>query len=123
MSQSKGKTITSWILQGVLALLFAAAASGKLTSNPQVSEMFEGWGYPMAFMLLVGVLELAGAIGLLIPRTAGLAAMGLVGMMIGAAVTHLTHAEGMQVLRPLLFMAPLIAIVLIRRPWPLNRAA
>ncbi len=123
MSQSKGKTITSWILQGVLALLFAAGASGKLTSNPQVSEMFEGWGYPMAFMLLVGVLELAGAIGLLIPRTAGLAAMGLVGMMIGAAVTHLTHAEGMQVLRPLLFMAPLIAIVLLRRPWPLNRAA
>ena len=123
MSQSKGKTIASWTLQVLLALLFAAAASGKLTSNPQVIEMFEGWGFPTSFMLLIGVLELAGAIGLLVPRTAGLAALGLIGLMIGGAATHLTHGEGLQVLRPILFLVPLVAIVLLRRPWPLKRYA
>lgn len=120
MGQSKRKTIISWVLQVLLALLFVAASAGKLTSNPQVVEMFESWGYPAGFMLLIGVLELAGAVGLLIPRTAGYAAMGLIGLMIGAALTHLLNNEGMQVLRPIAFMVPLIAIVLLRRPWPLK---
>jgi len=123
MSQSKGKTIVAWVLQGLLALLFVAAASGKLTANPQVIEMFEGWGYPRGFMLLIGVLELAGAIGLLIPRTNGHAAMGLIGLMIGAAVTHLIAGEGLQVLRPILFAAPLAVIVMLRHPWPFKPAA
>jgi putative oxidoreductase len=37
---------------------------------------------------LVGVLELAGAIGLLMSRLAGLAALGLVALMVGAVVTQ-----------------------------------
>ncbi len=38
---------------------------------------------------LVGALELAGAAGLLIPRLAGLAALGLVALMVGATITNL----------------------------------
>jgi len=120
MSLSKGKAITSWVLQVLLALLFVAASAGKLTSNAAVVEMFAGWGYPASFMLLIGALELLGAIGLLVPRTSGYAAMGLIGLMIGAAITHLANGEGLQVLRPILFAVPLAAIVLIRRPWPLK---
>ncbi|MGH3908681.1 MAG: DoxX family protein [Pseudonocardiaceae bacterium] len=37
-----------------------------------------------------GALELAGAIGLLIPRLCGLAALGLAGVMVGAIVIHLS---------------------------------
>ena len=118
MGESKAKTITSWILQVLLALLFLAAASGKLLGNPQIKEMFEVWGYSATFVLVIGVLELAGAVGLLIPRTAGLAALGLIGVMIGAAYTHLANAEGLQVLRPLIFMALLAGVVWLRRPWP-----
>jgi uncharacterized membrane protein YphA (DoxX/SURF4 family) len=122
VGQSKGWNIVVWVLQVLLAVLFILASSGKLTGNPQVVEMFEGWGYPAAFMLLIGVLELAGAVGLLIPKTAGHAAMGLIGLMIGAAATHIAAGEGLQVLRPIIFMVPLVAIVLLRRPWPLKSA-
>jgi uncharacterized membrane protein YphA (DoxX/SURF4 family) len=120
---SKRKAILLWVLQVLLALLFAAASLGKLTSHPQTVEMFENWGFPAAFMLIIGALELAGAIGLLIPRLAGHAAMGLLGVMIGAASTHVASGEGLQVLRPIVFMVPLVAIVLSRRPWPLKPAA
>ena len=120
MALSKGKTITTWVLQGLLALLFLAASAGKVAGNPQVAEMFEVWGYPAWFLLAIGILELAGAVGLLIPRTAGLAALGLIAIMIGAAYTHLANGEGLQVLRPILFMLPLAAIVWIRRPWPFS---
>ena len=36
------------------------------------------------------MIEIAGAIGLLIPRLCGLAALGLVGVMVGAVIAHLT---------------------------------
>ena len=120
MSTSRGKNITSWVLQILMALLFALGASGKLMGSPGVIEMFEGWGFPAGFHLVIGALELLGAIGLLIPRTAGYAALCLIGVMIGAAGTHLTAGEGLQVLRPIAFMVPLAIIVVLRRPWPLK---
>jgi uncharacterized membrane protein YphA (DoxX/SURF4 family) len=119
---SKGKTIASWVLQVVLAALFALAGLGKLTA-PAVVDQFSAWGFPDGFHLVIGVLELAGAIGLLIPRTVGYAAMGLFGLMIGAALTHLLNGEDLQVLRPLVFMVPLAVIVFLRRPWPLARTS
>jgi len=39
------------------------------------------------FRYMVGTLELAGGIDLLIPRLAGLAALGLTGVMVGATYT------------------------------------
>ncbi len=120
MARPKYKSIVSWVLQVLLALLFVAASAGKLTSNPAVLEMFERWGFPDGFHLVIGALELLGGLGLLIPRTAGYAAGGLIGIMIGAALTHLLSGEGLQVLRPLLFMALLAVVVSLRRPWPLQ---
>lgn len=120
MKQSKGKTILTWVAQVLLALLFVAAALGKLAGNPQWVERFRDYGYTDAFRLLIGSLEVAGALGLLISRTAGYAALGLLGIMIGASVTHLTHHEAVQLWRPIVFAVLLIMVVLIRRPWPLR---
>ncbi|MFQ5526754.1 MAG: DoxX family protein [Thermoanaerobaculia bacterium] len=64
---------------------------------------------------LIGVVELAGAIGLLIPKTTRWAAVGLVAVMLGAAYTHVSNGEGVQVLRPLIFMGGLAAILLLKR--------
>jgi uncharacterized membrane protein YphA (DoxX/SURF4 family) len=50
--------------------------------------LFEQIGAGQWFRFLVGVLELAGGIGLLIPRLAAPAAIGLMGLMIGAAFTQ-----------------------------------
>jgi uncharacterized membrane protein YphA (DoxX/SURF4 family) len=120
MNQSKVKTVLVWLAQIVLALLFAGAALGKLTSNPQLIEKFRAYGYPDGFCMLIGVLEAVGAIGLLIPPTAGYAAMGLFGIMIGASFTHLTHHEAAQLWRPIVFAVLLAFVIYSRKAWPVR---
>jgi putative oxidoreductase len=82
--------ITLWVLQVLLAVFFVvAAALPKLTGQEVAVQIFDQIGAGQWFRYLVGALELAGGIGLLVPRLAGLAALGLVGVMIGAVVTQL----------------------------------
>jgi uncharacterized membrane protein YphA (DoxX/SURF4 family) len=118
MKQSNGTTVFAWIIRIVLALLFIGASLGKVTSNPHWIERFRAYGYPDGFCLLIGVLEAAGAIGLLIPRTAGYAAMGLFGIMLGAGVTQATHHEAAQLWRPIVFAVLLAIVIYLRKPWP-----
>ena len=103
MSSSKGRVIAAWVLVVVFAVLFLLAAAGKLTGA--ATPMFEGWGYPAWFALLIGVAELAGAVGLLVPKTTRWAILGLAVVMLGAVFTHVGNGEGAQVLRPLIFLA------------------
>ncbi|MBA2429869.1 MAG: DoxX family protein [Thermoleophilaceae bacterium] len=81
--------ITLWVVQILLAALFAFAGINKLLApQPEVVEGFTRIGLGQWFRYLTGGLELAGAIGLLIPRLSGLAALGLAGVMVGAVFAH-----------------------------------
>ena len=113
MNLSQGRAIISWVLAGLLALAFLAGAAGKLTGA--ATRTFAHWGYPAWFARLIGVLELAGAIGLLIPKTTRFAVLGLTAIMFGAAYTHLANHEGIQVLRPIIFLAVLWGVWWLRR--------
>ena len=121
MSHSKVHTISAWLTQTVLAVGFAAAALGKLVGNPHWIERFTAYGYSPRFLLLIGILEAAGTVGLLIAPVAGYAAIGLFGIMIGATYTHAANHEASQLWRPLLFMALLAVVIYVRRPWPLKQ--
>ena len=87
--------ITLWTAQILLAVFFAAAAVPKLLGDPTAVASFEAIGFGQWFRYLTGACELAGAIGLLIPRLSGLAATGLVGVMVGATITNLFLLPGM----------------------------
>ncbi len=81
--------ITLWVVQILLAALYAFAGINKLLAlQPEVVEGFAKIGLGQWFRYLTGGLELAGAIGLLIPRLAGPAALGLAGVMVGAVFAH-----------------------------------
>lgn len=121
MIDSKTKRIAAWGIQILLAALFALAALGKLTRNPQWLSRFRGYGYSAGFCVLIGALEAAGALGLLIPRIAPYAAIGLLGIMSGALYTHLVNHEAPQAWRPLIFMVLLAIVISCRRPWPRKR--
>jgi uncharacterized membrane protein YphA (DoxX/SURF4 family) len=88
-SLRRARTVGIWALQVALAVQFAAGGLFKLTGDPQMIEMFTQIGAGTWLRYLVGALELAGAAGLLIPRLAGLAALGLVVLMVGATITNL----------------------------------
>lgn len=81
--------IALWILQAALAFQFAGAGMVKLTGSPEMVDMFATIGAGQWLRYLVGVLEVAGAVGLLVPALSGLAALGLAALMVGAAATSL----------------------------------
>ena len=111
------KLIVVWILRLLLAVLFAIQGIIKLNGSPGWISKFSGWGYPDHFYLAVGVAELLGAIGLLIPRLANFGALVLVVVMLGATATHVVHRER-QVLTSLVLLALLVTALAMHNGWP-----
>ncbi|WP_018349272.1 DoxX family protein [Longispora albida] len=98
-TNAKPRKVTSvllWTGQIVLGLLFVWAAAPKLLGDPLMVQSFETIGFGQWFRVLTGVCELAGGIGLLIPPLAGLAALGLAGVMAGATLTNLFLLPGQE---------------------------
>jgi len=92
-----------WICAIVLAVVFVLVGVSKLTgaSGIRWNGRFTQWGYPAGTSIVVGVLEILGGLGVLLPRWRRPAAMLLVVLMLGAMGTHVLHAEFSRVLPPL----------------------
>ena len=80
--------IVAWILQGLLALTFLAAASAKLAGAPMLVDIFEQIGLGQWFRIVTAVVELLGVLALLVPGYAALGALWLGITMVCAALTH-----------------------------------
>ena len=113
--RSRLASIVLWVLQILLAFQFSMAGLAKLFGEPAMVEMFATIGIGQWFRYLVGTLEIAGAIGVLIPRLSGLAALGLVCLMAGAALTNLVILEASPLL-PLGLLAVAAIVAWRRRP-------
>ena|SRR3712207_4752789 len=87
-NRRRAVNVALWALQTLLALMFAMAGLAKVGGDPTMVEMFATIGMGQWFRYVVGALEIAGAVGLLIPRLSGLAALGLVCLMVGATATN-----------------------------------
>ncbi len=77
-----------WAARVLLAAQFALAGVLKIAADPSMVGMFDDIGAGHGLRLVVGVCEVAAAVGLLIPRFALPAAAGLVVLMGGAALTN-----------------------------------
>src|SRR5580698_9900732 len=88
-SQSKGANIGLWVVQGLLALAFVGAASGKLLGKPEMVALYEVIGIGQWFRYVTGLVELTGAALILVPKTRVIGAALLAGTMLGAIATHL----------------------------------
>src|SRR5688500_1581830 len=105
-------TIVLWIVSGLLAVVIVGPGWQKFTS-PVWERMFRVWGYPDGFYLVIGAIEVAGGIGLLIPRVASYCAATLSIVMIGAAITQIAKG-GRNGVGEIVF-ATLLAIVAYAR--------
>lgn len=94
--------IALWVVQVLLAAAFAMAGFAKLTQPKEKLETQLKWveDFSPSVVKLLGVLEILGAIGLILPMLLNilpflttLAAIGLILQMIGAAFTHLRRKE------------------------------
>ncbi|MFF2522584.1 DoxX family protein [Streptomyces liangshanensis] len=99
--------ITLWIVASLLALLFLASGTGKaLQPKPKVVESSGAWAedFSPAALKSIGVVEVLGALGLILPAALDiatvlvpLAATGLAVVMAVAAVVHGRRAESRHV--------------------------
>ena len=103
-----------WTAQIVLAVFFAAAATPKLAGAHTAVTMFSQIGAGQWLRYLVGTAELAGAIGLLVPRLAGLAAVGLAADMAGASIINAAVLHSAAVAMTVLLCAAFLVIAAIR---------
>ncbi|TQM80829.1 DoxX-like protein [Saccharothrix saharensis] len=79
--------IALWVLQVLLAAYFVH--SGVSLLGDDFVGKFDRIGSGQWLRYVTGVLEIAGALGLLVPVLCGLAGLGLAGVMAGAVVTEL----------------------------------
>ena len=95
----------------IVSLMFLPTPLFKLTDFFLAVQFVTKWGIPLWMMHFIGASELAGAIGLLVPRTRPAAAFALFLLMIGGLVTHLTHAEYFFAVMPIIYGAALYLIL------------
>jgi uncharacterized membrane protein YphA (DoxX/SURF4 family) len=119
-------TSTLWIIQGLLALLFLFAGSMKLIVPIQILLAQMPLPLPGLFLKFIGVAEVAGAIGLILPGLlrirpilTPLAACGLLIIMIGATVVTLAGGEVVPALLPLVVGLLCAVVAFGRRSWGL----
>jgi uncharacterized membrane protein len=102
VSTSKVLHVALWVTQCLLAAAFLLAATAKLTTPVDQLAAKMPWvtGSMGAFVRVIGVSELLGALGLILPSVSRikpgltvLAALGLGTIMALAMVTHLSRGE------------------------------
>ncbi len=121
-SSSRKINIALWTAQTLLALVFLFAGGMKLVMP--VAELTRQSPLPSWFLQFIGVAEVLGALGLILPglfriRTGltPLAACGLVVIMIGAVVTTLMTLTAAQAVLP--FVVGLVAVFVAYGRWRL----
>lgn len=111
----KALNITTWVFQILLgAFMIVASGTPKLFGVEAAAEGFDLIGWGDWFMYFVGALEIAGGIGLLIPRLSGLAAIGLSLLMVGAAIFNAAILD-FPVLTPLILLVLFAGVAWVRR--------
>lgn len=111
-----------WGVRILLALAFGAAGLAKLAGVPQMVQVFEAVGFGQWFRYLTGVVEVGGAVLLLVPATGFIGGLLLTATMAGAVATHLVLIGGSPV--PAVVLPLLSAFVAWRlRPVPAASAA
>ena len=89
--------VALWVVQGLLAGMFLLTGTTKLVLPREVLEKRMHWApsWPRWRIKLLGLAEVAGALGLVVPAATGvapllspIAALCLAVLMLGAAATH-----------------------------------
>jgi len=114
------RNITLWVIQGLLAALFLFAGSMKLVLP--IEAMAGPVSLPGWFLRFIGVAEVAGAIGLILPwltriqpRLTPVAAGGLVIIMSGATV--ITVIGGPAATAAIPFLVGVLAATVAYNRW------
>jgi len=94
--------IAYWIVAGLLAVFYLYAGGQKIIRSKEQLAPMMGWvdTVPMWAVRLIGVIEVAGAVGLILPPLTGIApvlamvaAIGFAVLQVLAGALHLSRGE------------------------------
>ena len=94
--------IVIWIIQGIVALLFMMDGIMKVSKSKEELSQKMGWveKFPKGQLKIIGLLEIIGSIGIVLPMILSIleeltvvAAVGLSLVMMGAIATHARRKE------------------------------
>jgi putative oxidoreductase len=108
---AKTKNIITWILAVILAFAFIGAGFTKLLGVDTQIKNFESWGYPLWLRFPIGLIEIALAIGLVIPRYRKITIYGIFIWTIVAVITHLQAGQASMIDGPI-FLGVFAAAIL-----------
>lgn len=110
-----------WTLQIVLGIFFTLHGAALAAWAPPLRDALGTSPYPKSFLQFIGLCELSGGLGLILPWWLGiapiltpLAAAGLAVIMVGAVVTHAREREMKQVVALSSFTTLLLIVAFIR---------
>ncbi len=109
-------TLPRWLkwLTVVVGVIFVASGVAHLGLT-LFADLFQTYGLPYWFLLLVGsFLTLGGAL-LLVPGTAPVGGLIIGTIMVGAVWTHLAHLEFVQAVGPVLYLLACLTIIWRRK--------
>ena len=114
--------IFAWILQIVFGLMFLAAGSMKAFNTEKIqSTMAWAKNSSKGFVKFVGIVEVLGGIGLILPWAIDvlpiltpMAAIGLAIVMILAAVVHAKLKENSSIINNIVFFILLVVVAIVR---------
>ena len=95
-------TVAYWIIAALLAVLYLYSGGLKVLRSPDQLRPMMGWidTMPLRLVRVIGVLEVLGALGLILPPLTGVAvavalaaAIGLGLIQVGAISLHLRRGE------------------------------
>jgi DoxX-like family len=103
----------SVVLAALIAVIFTALGAAKILAVPPMQARAAHAGLSVAAYRRIGLLEVAGAAGVLIglirPLLGGMASVGLLLLLGGAVVTHLRNHDGPREVAPAVVCAVLAA--------------
>ncbi|WP_200301084.1 DoxX family protein [Streptomyces adelaidensis] len=105
------------VLTAVLALWFTSLGAGKVLGTPSMAERAAHVGVGLGAYRVIGLLELAGVIGLFLGwAVTGIgvaAAVGFLLLLVGAAAAHLRAGDRLPAVAPAFVSAALVVAYLI----------
>ena len=107
------KNVAVWVLQIAVAAVFLVAALPKLAGVPVMVQMFGALGLGQWFRYFTAAVEIGGAILLLVPALAGIGAVVLAAVMVGAILAH-TLVLGGSAVPAIVLLAATITIAWFR---------
>ena len=119
--------IVLWIIQILLALLFLFAGGSKLVMSTETLQSLASPNQvqlPILFIRFIGVVEVLGALGLVLPGLlrikkglTPLAAIGLTIVMVGAVIIVMAGDGIKMAITPLIVLLLCVFVAYGRRDW------